>query len=146
MKLEFSRHISEEHSNTQTLKCSNAQTLKRSNTQTLKCSNAQMLKHPNTQTLKHLNTQTLKHSNIKLQQNRSRGSRVVPDRQTDGQTDRPVEACSRFSQFCEKRLKLSKVHLHLQGHVVAQLVEALRYKPEGRGFNSRWFLWNFALP
>jgi len=23
------------------------------------------------------------------------------------------------------------------GHVVAQLVEALRYKPEGRGFDSR---------
>jgi hypothetical protein len=24
------------------------------------------------------------------------------------------------------------------GHVVAQLVEALRYKPEGRGFDSGW--------
>ena len=24
------------------------------------------------------------------------------------------------------------------GHVVAQLVEALRYKPEGREFDSRW--------
>ena len=24
------------------------------------------------------------------------------------------------------------------GHVVAQLVEALRYKPEGCGFDSRW--------
>ena len=24
------------------------------------------------------------------------------------------------------------------GHAVAQLVEALRYKPEGRGFYSRW--------
>jgi hypothetical protein len=28
---------------------------------------------------------------------------------------------------------------------VAQLVEALRYKPEGRGFDSRWFQWNFSL-
>jgi len=27
------------------------------------------------------------------------------------------------------------------GHVVAQLVEALRYKPEGRGFDSRWCHW-----
>jgi len=27
---------------------------------------------------------------------------------------------------------------------VAQLVEALRYKPEGRGFDSRWCHWNFA--
>ena len=24
------------------------------------------------------------------------------------------------------------------GHTVAQLIEALSYKPEGRGFNSRW--------
>jgi hypothetical protein len=29
------------------------------------------------------------------------------------------------------------------GYVVAQLVEALRYKPEGRGFDSRWSHWNF---
>jgi len=27
--------------------------------------------------------------------------------------------------------------------VVAQLVEALRYKPEGGGFDSRWWHWNF---
>jgi hypothetical protein len=25
------------------------------------------------------------------------------------------------------------------------LVEALRYKPEGRGFDSSWCLWNFSL-
>jgi hypothetical protein len=25
-----------------------------------------------------------------------------------------------------------------EGHAVAQLVEALRYMPEGRGFDSRW--------
>jgi hypothetical protein len=28
---------------------------------------------------------------------------------------------------------------------VAQLVEALRYKPEGRGFDSRWCQWNVSL-
>jgi hypothetical protein len=32
-----------------------------------------------------------------------------------------------------------------QGYVVAQLVEALRYKPEGHGFNSRWRHRNFSL-
>jgi len=32
-----------------------------------------------------------------------------------------------------------------KGHTVAQLVEALRYKPEGRRFNSRWCHWNFPL-
>ena len=29
--------------------------------------------------------------------------------------------------------------------LVAQLVEALRYKPEGRGLDSRWCNWNFSL-
>jgi hypothetical protein len=28
---------------------------------------------------------------------------------------------------------------------MAQVVEALRYKPEGRGFDSRWCHWNFSL-
>jgi hypothetical protein len=28
-------------------------------------------------------------------------------------------------------------------HAVAQLVEALHYKPEGCGFDSRWCHWNF---
>jgi hypothetical protein len=28
---------------------------------------------------------------------------------------------------------------------VAQLVKALRYKPEGRGFDFRWYRWNFSL-
>ena len=31
------------------------------------------------------------------------------------------------------------------GHAVLQLVEAMRYKPEGRGFDSRWCPWNFSL-
>jgi hypothetical protein len=32
--------------------------------------------------------------------------------------------------------------LGIRGGVV---VEALRYKPEGRGFDSRWCHWNFSL-
>jgi hypothetical protein len=31
------------------------------------------------------------------------------------------------------------------GHAVAQLVGVLRYKHEGRGFDSRWYHWNFSL-
>jgi len=31
------------------------------------------------------------------------------------------------------------------GHAVAQLVEVLRYKSEGRGFDFRWCHWNFSL-
>jgi len=30
------------------------------------------------------------------------------------------------------------------GHEVAQLVEAMRYKLEGRGLDSRWCHWNFS--
>jgi hypothetical protein len=32
---------------------------------------------------------------------------------------------------------------YLLGHEVAHLVQALRYKPEGRGFDSRWSHWIF---
>jgi hypothetical protein len=31
------------------------------------------------------------------------------------------------------------------GYPVEQLVEALRYKPEGRGFDSPWCHWNYSL-
>ena len=31
------------------------------------------------------------------------------------------------------------------GYAVAQLVEALRYKPEGRGFDSRSSQWDFSV-
>jgi hypothetical protein len=34
---------------------------------------------------------------------------------------------------------------HLTGHAVAQLVEALRYKSEGRGFDSKLCHYNFSL-
>ena len=35
--------------------------------------------------------------------------------------------------------------LVMVGHAVAQLVEAMCYKPEVRGFDSRWCHWNFSL-
>ena len=34
---------------------------------------------------------------------------------------------------------------YIVGHAVAQLVDALPYKLEGRGFDSRWCYWNFSL-
>ena len=37
--------------------------------------------------------------------------------------------------------KASSIHLHM----VAQLVEALRNKPEDRGLDSLWCHWNFSL-
>jgi hypothetical protein len=36
-------------------------------------------------------------------------------------------------------------HNLLEGHAVGQLVEALYYKPEGRGIDSRWCHWKFSL-
>ena len=43
---------------------------------------------------------------------------------------------------------MSKFHVNTtrnRGHAVVQLVEALRYKPEGRGFDSRWCQWIFFI-
>jgi len=45
-------------------------------------------------------------------------------------------------QSCEK---VCLVTSFIRGHAVAQLVEALRYKSECRGFDSRWCYWNFSL-
>jgi hypothetical protein len=45
---------------------------------------------------------------------------------------------------CTTQLISVKFILHW-GAAVAQLVEALRYKPERRGFDSRWCHWNFSL-
>ena len=47
----------------------------------------------------------------------------------------------------QKKYHKSLCHVlrNRRGHAVAQLVEALRYKSEGRGFDSRWCHWNFSL-
>ena len=38
------------------------------------------------------------------------------------------------------------IHLHINwGNTVVQFVEALLYKPEGLGFDSRWCNWNFSF-
>jgi len=44
--------------------------------------------------------------------------------------------CYDIGAFCTLVLR------NFLGHAVAQLVEALRYKSEGRGFDLRW---NFSL-
>jgi hypothetical protein len=35
--------------------------------------------------------------------------------------------------------------VHVSGYAVVQLVEALRYKPAGRWFESRWGHWDLSL-
>jgi hypothetical protein len=47
--------------------------------------------------------------------------------------------------ICHSACYITLPTLFAVGHAVAQLVEALRYKPEGRGFDSRWCHWNFSL-
>jgi hypothetical protein len=39
----------------------------------------------------------------------------------------------------------TQLHLHNREHDVAHLVEALCYKADGRGFDSRYGHWNFSL-
>jgi len=48
--------------------------------------------------------------------------------------------------FCSLlSLTVSCLYIEKVGYAIAQLVEELRYKPEGRGFDSRWCNWNFLL-
>jgi len=44
----------------------------------------------------------------------------------------------RISAVFHLSLSFSFCFLFDEGHAVAHLVEALRYKPESSGFNSRW--------
>jgi hypothetical protein len=42
--------------------------------------------------------------------------------------------------------KISYLYLFFPGHAAGgAVVEALRYKPEVRGIDSRWCHWNFSL-
>jgi hypothetical protein len=45
----------------------------------------------------------------------------------------------------DKEILYLIIIIYHKGHAVAQLVEALRYKSEGRGFDSLWCNWNFSL-
>jgi len=59
-----------------------------------------------------------------------------------------VHAFRRISGFKRIKIYLNAVNssnisnvlsvMGARGHAVAKLVEAVRYKPEGRGFDSRW--------
>jgi hypothetical protein len=54
---------------------------------------------------------------------------------------RPVEDTNVLAEtYCIKLYIILR-----EGYVVAQLVEALRYKSEGREFDSRWCNWNFSF-
>jgi hypothetical protein len=50
----------------------------------------------------------------------------------------------RFTLYLVCPVKIFEVYI-IVGHAVAQLVEALCYKSEGRGFDSSLCHWNFSL-
>jgi hypothetical protein len=53
-----------------------------------------------------------------------------------------------MQQFCiERGFQSFYVHFCYGDYLLSSVVQlgALRYKPEGRGFDSRWCHWNFSL-
>ena len=44
-----------------------------------------------------------------------------------------------------KTRNIYSYNANTEEHAVVQFAEALRYKSEGRGFDSRWYHWNFSL-
>jgi hypothetical protein len=59
--------------------------------------------------------------------------------------------CNNATIFLEVHFQSDTIFFHesksnlCSNYAVAQLIEALRYKPEGRGFDSRWCYWIFSL-
>jgi hypothetical protein len=52
----------------------------------------------------------------------------------------------RFVGLLLKAFMLNDKNFVVVGHAAGgAVVEALRYKPEGRGVDSRWCHWNFSL-
>ena len=64
-----------------------------------------------------------------------------------GQSVDRIPAESRFSAPVKTRPRAHAASntMSTESRPRAQLVQALRYKPEGRGFDSRWGHWNFSV-
>ena len=57
----------------------------------------------------------------------------------------PVQGCTLpYIVYTSDVEYILYIHVYI-GHAVEQMVEALRYKPEGLGFDSRWRHWKFSL-
>jgi len=61
----------------------------------------------------------------------------------DGHID--VRTCRVITGLYTIYLIIIQLFIYIVGYAMAQLVEALRYKSEGRGFNFRWYHWNFSF-
>ena len=61
-------------------------------------------------------------------------------------TDADMEIQRRSTRKLGRDVRyIQKRYLKNMGHAVAHLVQALRYKSEGRGSDFRRCLWNFSL-
>ena len=49
-----------------------------------------------------------------------------------------ISHCETAIRTAKYNFSIEKTYICKRGHAVAQLVEVLRYKPEGSGFYSRW--------
>jgi hypothetical protein len=57
----------------------------------------------------------------------------------------PVQGCAQYIHKQDFHLTHFVNASYNRDFAVAHLVEALGYKTEGRGFDSRWCQWNFSL-
>jgi hypothetical protein len=64
--------------------------------------------------------------------------RLIPQSATE-HVPAPVYPSLILISYCSKFILMLLSHKHS----VVQMVEALRCKPDGRGFDSRWYHWNF---
>ena len=62
-----------------------------------------------------------------------------------GNSGRNVQVITRLYSVEVKKEWIYTFCTPIRGYAVAQLVEVLRYKPEDRGFVSRWCHWNISL-
>jgi len=60
-------------------------------------------------------------------------------------TRSPTGNMSMQMNFINLHGHVLSIYLLPYRHAVAQLVEVLRYKPDGRGFDSGWYHCNFTL-
>jgi hypothetical protein len=70
---------------------------------------------------------------------------VLPKLQFDGFREIFLGTESWEQTFIYANFKNLQIYTYNSGYAVAQLVEALRYKLEGRGFDSQWSYWNFSV-
>jgi hypothetical protein len=74
------------------------------------------------------------------------GERGLGRKRTHANTESTSTLRKRRLAICtEHSTSVNLLPTSICGHAVAQLVEALRYKPEGRGFDSPWCHWDFSF-